>query len=100
MNDQPLNFCAFVMNTPSHIIHGLWRDPEGDQIRYNELDLWVDLAPMDPDNRVLVGLDQVALPFDDVRQRAFSEDFILEFPPPIQALTATSLSRDWSTSGP
>jgi FMN-dependent oxidoreductase (nitrilotriacetate monooxygenase family) len=44
MNDQPLNFCAFVMNTPSHIIHGLWRDPEGDQVRYNELDLWVDLA--------------------------------------------------------
>ena len=44
MNDRPLNFCAFVMNTPSHIIHGLWRDPEGDQIRYNELDLWVDLA--------------------------------------------------------
>ncbi len=44
MNDQPLNFCAFVMNTPSHIIHGLWRDPEGDQIRFNELDLWIDLA--------------------------------------------------------
>jgi len=35
MNDQPLNFCAFVMNTPSHIIHGLWRDPEGEQVRYN-----------------------------------------------------------------
>ncbi|HEY5334270.1 MAG TPA: NtaA/DmoA family FMN-dependent monooxygenase [Solirubrobacterales bacterium] len=44
MNDQPLNFCAFVMDTPSHIIHGLWRDPEGDQIRFNELDLWIDLA--------------------------------------------------------
>ena len=44
MNDQPLNFCAFVMNTPSHIIHGLWRDPEGDQLRFNELDLWIDLA--------------------------------------------------------
>ena len=44
MNDQPLNFCAFVMNTPSHIIHGLWRDPEGEQLRYNELELWVDLA--------------------------------------------------------
>ncbi|HVO52890.1 MAG TPA: NtaA/DmoA family FMN-dependent monooxygenase [Solirubrobacterales bacterium] len=41
---QPLHFCAFVMNTPSHIIHGLWRDPEGDQIRFNELDLWTDLA--------------------------------------------------------
>jgi FMN-dependent oxidoreductase (nitrilotriacetate monooxygenase family) len=44
MNDQPLNFCAFVMNTPSHIIHGLWRDPEGDQLRFNELDMWIDLA--------------------------------------------------------
>ena len=44
MNDQPLNFCAFVMDTPSHIIHGLWRDPEGDQLRFNDLDLWIDLA--------------------------------------------------------
>jgi long-chain alkane monooxygenase len=44
VNDQPLNFCAFVMNTPSHVIHGLWRDPEGEQIRFNELDLWIDLA--------------------------------------------------------
>jgi FMN-dependent oxidoreductase (nitrilotriacetate monooxygenase family) len=44
MNDQPLNFCAFVMDTPSHIIHGLWRDPEGEQLRFNELDLWIDLA--------------------------------------------------------
>lgn len=44
MRDQPLNFCAFVMNTPSHIIHGVWRDPEGEQIRFNDLDLWIDLA--------------------------------------------------------
>ncbi|MDX6653469.1 MAG: long-chain alkane monooxygenase, partial [Solirubrobacterales bacterium] len=44
MRNQPLNFCAFVMNTPSHIIHGLWRDPEGDQLRFNELDMWIDLA--------------------------------------------------------
>jgi len=41
---RPLHFSAFVMNTPSHIIHGLWRDPAGDQIRFNELDLWIDLA--------------------------------------------------------
>jgi hypothetical protein len=40
--DASLNFAAFVMNTPSHIIHGLWRDPRGDQIRFNELDLWID----------------------------------------------------------
>ncbi|MBJ7330982.1 MAG: LLM class flavin-dependent oxidoreductase [Solirubrobacteraceae bacterium] len=41
---KPLHFSAFVMNTASHITHGLWRQPEGDQIRFNELDLWVDLA--------------------------------------------------------
>lgn len=40
----PLRFSAFVMNTASHITHGLWRDPAGEQVRFNELDLWVDLA--------------------------------------------------------
>ena len=25
-NDRPLYYSAFVMNTPSHVIHGLWRD--------------------------------------------------------------------------
>jgi FMN-dependent oxidoreductase (nitrilotriacetate monooxygenase family) len=41
---RPLHFSAFVMNTPSHIVHGLWRDPAGEQIRFNELDFWIDLA--------------------------------------------------------
>jgi FMN-dependent oxidoreductase (nitrilotriacetate monooxygenase family) len=41
---RPLHFAAFVMNTASHITHGLWRRPDGDQLRFNELDLWVDLA--------------------------------------------------------
>jgi FMN-dependent oxidoreductase (nitrilotriacetate monooxygenase family) len=41
---RPLHFSAFVMNTASHITHGLWRDPAGDQIRFNDLDLWVSLA--------------------------------------------------------
>jgi len=41
---RPLHFAAFVMNTASHITHGLWRRPDGDQIRFNDLDLWVDLA--------------------------------------------------------
>lgn len=41
---RPLHYAAFVMNTSSHITHGLWRAPDGDQIRFNELDLWVDLA--------------------------------------------------------
>src|SRR6201992_2703380 len=44
MNDQPLNFCAFVMNTPSHIIHRRWRHPQGAQLRFNELEMWIDLA--------------------------------------------------------
>ncbi|MGX6447903.1 NtaA/DmoA family FMN-dependent monooxygenase [Patulibacter sp. S7RM1-6] len=42
--DRPLRFAAFVMNTASHITHGLWRRPDGEQIRFNELDLWADLA--------------------------------------------------------
>jgi FMN-dependent oxidoreductase (nitrilotriacetate monooxygenase family) len=40
----PLSFSAFVMNTPSHIVHGMWRTPQGEQIRFNDLDLWVSLA--------------------------------------------------------
>jgi FMN-dependent oxidoreductase (nitrilotriacetate monooxygenase family) len=41
---RPLHFSAFVMNTASHITHGLWRDPAGEQIRFNDLDVWVSLA--------------------------------------------------------
>ncbi|MDO9407435.1 NtaA/DmoA family FMN-dependent monooxygenase [Patulibacter sp.] len=41
---RPLTFAAFVMNTASHITHGLWRQPHGEQLRHSELDLWVDLA--------------------------------------------------------
>ncbi|MED1469844.1 LLM class flavin-dependent oxidoreductase [Bacillus salipaludis] len=41
---KPLSFSAFVMNTASHIIHGLWRDPEGHQLNFNDVDLWVTLA--------------------------------------------------------
>jgi len=41
---RPLHFSAFVMNTASHIIHGLWRDERGGQIDFNDLDLWVSLA--------------------------------------------------------
>ncbi|HXD28651.1 MAG TPA: NtaA/DmoA family FMN-dependent monooxygenase [Arthrobacter sp.] len=35
---------AFLMNTPSHILGGQWRHPEAQQHRFNELQLWVDLA--------------------------------------------------------
>lgn len=41
---KPLSFSAFVMNTPSHIVHGLWRDEKGNQINYNDVELWVKLA--------------------------------------------------------
>jgi long-chain alkane monooxygenase len=35
---------AFVMNTTSHIMGGQWRHPEAQQHRFNELELWTDLA--------------------------------------------------------
>ncbi|MDR2256825.1 MAG: NtaA/DmoA family FMN-dependent monooxygenase [Arthrobacter sp.] len=35
---------AFLMNTPSHILGGGWRHPDAQQLRYNELSLWTDLA--------------------------------------------------------
>jgi FMN-dependent oxidoreductase (nitrilotriacetate monooxygenase family) len=37
-------FCAFTMNTVSHIYHGLWRHPDTRQLAYTDLDTWVDLA--------------------------------------------------------
>ena len=40
----PLFFSAFVMNTTSHILHGVWRQADARQIEFNSLDLWVDLA--------------------------------------------------------
>jgi hypothetical protein len=40
----PLLFSAFVMNTSSHILHGVWRRPDARQTEFNSLTLWVDLA--------------------------------------------------------
>jgi FMN-dependent oxidoreductase (nitrilotriacetate monooxygenase family) len=40
----PLHFAAFVMNTASHILHGLWRQPDGGQADFDDLGLWIDLA--------------------------------------------------------
>jgi alkanesulfonate monooxygenase SsuD/methylene tetrahydromethanopterin reductase-like flavin-dependent oxidoreductase (luciferase family) len=40
----PLFFSAFVMNTSSHILHGVWRRPDARQTQFNSLKLWVDLA--------------------------------------------------------
>ena len=41
---KTLSFSAFVMNTASHILHGLWRDEEGHQLNFNDVDLWISLA--------------------------------------------------------
>lgn len=41
---RPLRFCAFVMNTASHIQHGLWRHPDARQHEFDDVQLWVDLA--------------------------------------------------------
>ncbi|MGW9113390.1 NtaA/DmoA family FMN-dependent monooxygenase [Microbacterium sp. NPDC055683] len=36
----------FEMNTPGHISHGLWRLPENNRERFNDLDYWVELAQL------------------------------------------------------
>jgi long-chain alkane monooxygenase len=37
-------FNAFVMNTGSHIQHGLWRHPEARQAEFNDVSVWIDLV--------------------------------------------------------
>ncbi|BBZ29373.1 monooxygenase [Mycolicibacterium madagascariense] len=44
MSIRPLHFSAFVMNTTSHILQGVWRRPEAGQTNFNSLDHWVELA--------------------------------------------------------
>lgn len=39
-----LLFNAFVMNTASHIQHGLWRHPEARQHEFNDVRLWIEVA--------------------------------------------------------
>jgi FMN-dependent oxidoreductase (nitrilotriacetate monooxygenase family) len=39
-----LFFNAFVMNTSSHIHHGQWRRPDADQVDFNDVEVWIDLA--------------------------------------------------------
>jgi len=41
---RPLYFSAFVMNTASHVLHGLWRAPEAQNHRFNSLRHWTSLA--------------------------------------------------------
>jgi FMN-dependent oxidoreductase (nitrilotriacetate monooxygenase family) len=44
MSAPPLHFSAFVMNTTSHILQGVWRQPEAGQTNFNSLEHWVQLA--------------------------------------------------------
>ncbi|MET0745129.1 MAG: LLM class flavin-dependent oxidoreductase [Microvirga sp.] len=39
-----LIFNAFVMNTASHIQHGLWRHPDARQADFNDVAVWIDLV--------------------------------------------------------
>ena len=39
-----LFFNAFLMNTGSHIQHGLWRHPAARQADFDDVDVWIDLA--------------------------------------------------------
>lgn len=41
---RPLHFNAFVMNTNSHIQHGHWRRPDAEQVDFEDVDVWIDLA--------------------------------------------------------
>jgi len=41
---KTLSLTAFVMNTASHIVHGTWRDPRGEQRDFNDLNVWTSLA--------------------------------------------------------
>jgi FMN-dependent oxidoreductase (nitrilotriacetate monooxygenase family) len=44
MSKKPLYFSAFVMNTASHVLHGLWRAPEARNHDFNSLKHWTNLA--------------------------------------------------------
>ena len=39
-----LFFNAFLMNTGSHIQHGLWRHPAARQADFDDVDVWIELA--------------------------------------------------------
>ena len=41
---KELLFNAFVMNTVSHVQHGLWRHPEARQADFNDVDVWIEVA--------------------------------------------------------
>jgi long-chain alkane monooxygenase len=41
---KPLFYSAFVMNTASHVLHGLWRAPNAHNHEFNSLRHWTSLA--------------------------------------------------------
>lgn len=44
--ERPLHFNAFVMNTNSHIQHGHWRRPDAEQVDFEDVSVWIDLAKL------------------------------------------------------
>ena len=44
LRDRPLAYNFFIMNTPSHISHGMWRHPESRAVEYNDVKLWLEIA--------------------------------------------------------
>ena len=44
MSKRPLFYSAFVMNTASHVLHGLWRAPEAENHKFNSLRHWTSVA--------------------------------------------------------
>lgn len=44
MSKRPLFYSAFVMNTASHVLHGLWRAPDAQNHRFNSLRHWTSVA--------------------------------------------------------
>jgi FMN-dependent oxidoreductase (nitrilotriacetate monooxygenase family) len=44
VSQEHLHFSAFVMNTTSHILQGVWRRPDAGQTNFSALEHWVHLA--------------------------------------------------------
>jgi hypothetical protein len=44
LSKRPLFYSAFVMNTASHVLHGLWRAPEAANHEFNSLRHWTKVA--------------------------------------------------------
>ena len=90
---RPLLFSAFVMNTTSHILHGVWRRPDARQIEFNSLELWVNLA-----KELEAGKGRISSP---LRRSARPCCFRLERPKPeCDSQQLTPRRSFWSSHGP